>query len=206
MHNGVSDDLQGSFARISAIRDRQTQTRVSRSEQLTRLVAYFRARLADFLTKTDPITGARLIDIGIDENKAHGGIAVILAVFDGSKLKIAVDSLGRYSHAAVPDVFSAIGKIVDVRVSDDLARADLCYLAPGDTRGPIRLEPVETFLVAMLSKTAQTIEAQADEPLAATPPMPIVMPIATPAAQAPVETPAPPLPPEPAASLRVEIH
>lgn len=158
----VPDDLHESLARISAIRERQTQTRLARSEQLARLVAYFRVNLSEYLTRTDPISGARLIDIGVDENKAHGGLAVVLALFDGSKFKIAVDPAGRYSHAAMPEIFGLVGKIVEIRVPDDLSRADLCYLAPGDTRGPVRLEPIETFLVAMLEKTAHAIEAQAD--------------------------------------------
>jgi hypothetical protein len=172
----VSDDLYSSFARITAVRARQTQTRIARSEQLTRLAGYFRIMLADYLSRTDPITGARLVDIGVDENKASGGMAVVVAMFDGSKFKIAVDSLGRYSHASQPEIFGTVGKIVEVRVPDDFSRADLCYLAPGDTRGPVRLEPVETFLLAMLAKTAQVIEAQADEPLAAAPPLQISAP------------------------------
>jgi hypothetical protein len=190
MMSDPPDEVGLSFDRISAIRDRQTQTRIARTEQLMRLVAYFRARLAEYLTRTDPISGARLIDIGVDENRAHGGIAIILAMFDGSKMKFAVDSLGRYSHASMPDVFGSIGKIVEIRIPDDLTRADICYLAPGDTRGPIRLEQVETFLVAILTKTAQTIEAQADEPLA-TPPILSIVPPPAPA-------------PEPAATLAAD--
>jgi hypothetical protein len=176
MDVGVANDLHGSFARISAIRDRQTQTRIARSEQLARLVAYFRATLVEYLTRTDPITGARLVDIGVDESKAHGGFSVVLALFDGSKLKIAVDALGRYSHASVPDIFAQIGRIVEVRVLDDFTRADICYLAPGDSRGPIRIEPVDTFLLAMLSKAAESIEAQSDEPSAPAP-QPLLTPV-----------------------------
>jgi hypothetical protein len=166
MDVGVANDLHGSFARISAIRDRQTQTRIARSEQLARLVAYFRATLVEYLTRTDPITGARLVDIGVDESKAHGGFSVVLALFDGSKLKIAVDALGRYSHASVPDIFAQIGRIVEVRVLDDFTRADICYLAPGDSRGPIRIEPVDTFLLA-IRRTVGSGSAAAAHPGAA---------------------------------------
>ena len=151
----VADDLHASFARIAAIRDRQTQTRIARSEQLTRLLAYFRVILAGYLTRTDPITGARLVDIGTDESKAHGGLSIVLAIFDGSKMKISVDALGRFAHASVPDIFAGVGRIVEIRVADDLAHADLYYLSPGDLRGPIQIEPIDTVLFAMLAKTAE---------------------------------------------------
>jgi hypothetical protein len=178
----VSDDLHASFARISAVRGRQTQSRIARSEQLARLVGYFRILLADYLTRTDPITGSRLVDIGIDEHRAHGGgVAVVVAFFDGSKFKISVDNMGRFTQASTPEIFGSVGKIVEVRVPDDFSRADLCYLAPGDTRGPIRLEPIETFLLAMLNKTAQSIEAQADDQLA-----PVPLPVAPPLASTPL--------------------
>ena len=170
MDRRVADGaLQATFARISATRERQAQMRLDRSEQLARLAAYLRATLATYLTTVDPISGSRLVDVGIDESKTQGGLAVVLAMFDGSKFKISVDALGRFTHAAVPEIFAAVGKIVEVRVSKDLSSAELCYLAPGEARGPVRLEPVETFLLAMITKSAETVEGQAGDTISVAP-------------------------------------
>jgi hypothetical protein len=58
----VSDALKVSYARIVAARARQVALRAERIGQLERLVSYLRAKLADFLTQVDPISGARLLD------------------------------------------------------------------------------------------------------------------------------------------------
>jgi hypothetical protein len=158
----VSDALKVSYARIVAARARQVALRAERIEQLERLVSYLRAKLADFLTQVDPISGARLLDVGAEESRAGGGFAVVLAGFDGSRLKIAVDALGHYTYASLPDVFTGIGRILAVRVSADLAHAEFDYVASAQP-GTVRTSNVDSLVLALLDRAAGAAEAEAAE-------------------------------------------
>jgi hypothetical protein len=158
----VSDALKVSYARIVAARARQVALRAERIGQLERLVSYLRAKLADFLTQVDPISGARLLDVGAEESRGGGGFAVVLAGFDGSRLKIAVDALGHYTYASLPDVFTAITRIVEVRVTADLAHAEFDYVDSAQAGTP-RTSSFDSLVLALLDRAAAAAEAEAAE-------------------------------------------
>src|ERR1700729_445787 len=159
----VAEDLEATLSRILAARERQISLRNRRVEQLTQLLDYLRVRLSTFLTTTDPISGTRLLDVGADEVRGQGGLAIIVAAFDGSRLKIAVEALGRYSFASHPEALGDVGTILDVRVSPDFTSAVFDFVSASLESGTLTGD-IDTLVLALLDHAALTIEAATEQP------------------------------------------
>ena len=91
----MASDFSRSFERVIAARERLIELRGERIGQLLRLRMYLRARLSDFLSNTDPVGGMRLAELLAEGSKAYGDLALTLAFFEGSRLRLAVDKSGR---------------------------------------------------------------------------------------------------------------
>jgi hypothetical protein len=144
-----------------AARQRLIETRTARVAELLRLQSYLRKQLADFFTNLDPITGSRLAELGLEGNKAHGEMAVTLAFFEGTRLKIGIDQFGRFNFAAEPNVFDGIGTLVGLHVTEDLAAADIEFLAPGDAPTHVRSAGLSGYLEALIDHAVQAVEREA---------------------------------------------
>ena len=155
-------DLKDSYLRIMDARDRQVKLRDERVRQVMKLNDYLRAKLADFLTNVDPITGSRLMEMGTEADRSGlGGMTFVLAVFEGSKLKIAVDPYGRFSHAAEPDVFAEVGRIERIRVATDMTRAEIEYFPTGsDGSGETQSIRVDGLLASLVRRAADALDAE----------------------------------------------
>ncbi len=162
MQSGVPRDFKGSFERIVAARARQIELRNVRSENLSRLREYLRVRLSEFLTNTDPVTGSRLIDIGFEENKAHGASTLVVVVFEGSRLKITVDGIGNFTYASLPDLFDTVARMVDLRVAGDLSKAEFDYV-PLNDQSRVLTSDVDDIVQALIMRAAEGIERKALE-------------------------------------------
>jgi len=159
----VPRNFKGSFERIGAARQRQLELRTERIANLSRLQDYLRSRLGEFLTNTDPITGSRLIDVGFEENRAHGGATLVVVIFEGSRMKITVDAFGRFTHAAMPDVFESVSKIVGLRVPEDLSKAEFDYIAANDETAGILTAEIDDMIQALIVRGAEALERDALE-------------------------------------------
>jgi hypothetical protein len=154
-------DLKERYKRIMAAREQIIDMRTARVAELLRLQAYLRNRLTDYFTNLDPITGSRLAELGIEGNKAHGDIALTLALFEGSRLKIAVDAYGRFSFAAEPNVFAEIGTLVGLHVAEDLSVAEVEYIAPGEGQTHVHSAGFSAYLEALIDHAVETVEREA---------------------------------------------
>ena len=192
----MNQALKQNFDRILAARERLLEIRAERVGTIMRLQSYLRARLDDFFTNVDPISGSRLADLGAEGSKGAGEMALILAMFDGSRMRIGVDGSGRFSHDADPNVFEGIDEILDFDVSADFTSASFDYIPSGSpSRRPARVS-FDGFVDRLVQNTLETIEAAvvpvhlavAPAPAAQTAPLQA----APPPAPAPVEIAPPP--------------
>jgi len=156
----VPIDIEGGYARLIAARQLLLDVRQARSETLQRLRSYARAQLVRFMGTTDPVTGARLLDISAEGNKQNGDLAITMAFFDGSKLVVAVDRSGHYSGAvtpahAVPD----FGRVLDVRVAADDSSAQI-VCEPPHAPGTEHVFEVLDLVALLLDNTVAVLEAE----------------------------------------------
>jgi hypothetical protein len=166
--------LKQNFDRIVAARERLLEVRAERVASILRLQSYLRARLDDFFTNLDPISGNRLADLGSEGSKASGEMTMILAMFDGSRMRIAVDGMGRYIHEAEPNVFEGIGEILNFDISPDFATASIDYVPVGSaTRRPVRAV-FDNYVDRLVQHTLESIEGEIAAPAAAVPSAPIL--------------------------------
>jgi hypothetical protein len=157
----MPNDLKQSYQRIMAARLRLVENRNARVAGLLRLQAYLRKRLADFFTNLDPITGARLAELGLEGSKAHGDIALTLAFFEGSRFKITIDQFGGLRLLSEPNVFEDVGTLVGLHVAEDLSAADIEFLAPGEGATHVRSAGLSTYLDALIEHAVQNVEREA---------------------------------------------
>lgn len=154
-------DLIRSYARLFSARERLVKVRAERIEQLSRLRAYLRVRLADFLANLDPMTGLRIAEMVADGSKHQGETALNLQFLDGSRLRIALDERARFTVAASPDVFDGLAFIGDLRVRADLTDAEFDVETLDDEGGlVVRTESFDRMLGRLVEHVVQTIEGQ----------------------------------------------
>ena len=155
----VSTAIKQGHARIIAARQRLLDVRGERIEQLLRLRTYMRALLSDFVTNVDPVTGQRLAEVAAEGSKSNGDMAMTLAIFEGTKLRFAVDSLGRFSASTVPsELMTEVGKIVGLRVSGDSSRAEFDY-EPAGQPGVRKIGDVAKLVALIVDRAAQSVES-----------------------------------------------
>jgi hypothetical protein len=156
----MNSALKQNFDRIVAARERLLEVRAERVASILRLQSYLRARLDEFFTNLDPISGSRLADLGSEGSKASGEMTMILAMFDGSRMKIAVDGMGRYSHEAEPNVFEGVGEILNFDISPDFATASMDYVpTAGASRRPVRVT-FDGYVDRLVQHTLESIEGE----------------------------------------------
>lgn len=134
----MTADVKRDFARMLAARKALVDLRGERMEQLLAVRTMLRALLADFFETLDPITNLRLAEVTADGSKSHGDLSIALSFFEGTKMRIAVDVTGQFSHSvSIPSAFDDVERVVEVRVSADATRAEVLYEpigAPGTFR------------------------------------------------------------------------
>jgi hypothetical protein len=152
--------LKLGLGRILAARQGLLDARTARTEMLQRFRAYARTRLGEFVSNVDPITGMRIVELNAEGSKTTGEMAIVLAFFEGTRLRIGVDPTARLTaEATPPELLPPMARVLDVEVSTDLSRAELIYEpkdAPAGTRRSVDLTDV---LAALIDNAAQHVES-----------------------------------------------
>jgi len=171
----MNAEVKREFERMVAARNRLVDVRAERMEQLLCVRAMLRKLLADFFETLDPITNSRLAEVTADGSKAHGNLAIGLSFFEGTRLRLAVDVNGRFSHSAsIPSAFDDVERVVEIRVPEDLSRADIVY-EPVATPGTFRTLALADVAMHLLAYAVSAVEAQLP---VAPPPKTVETPIA----------------------------
>jgi hypothetical protein len=161
----VPAEFKRGLERILAARERLLEVRGERIGQLMRLRLYLRTILSEFMEKTDPIGGMRLVEVQAEGNKTKGEGALSLTFFDGSRLRVEVDKGGTFSQNAEPDVFKGVGKILSIRVRPDLSGADFDYMPIGaGEKAEVKTAEFSPYVAALLDHVVAEMEAQAGGP------------------------------------------
>ncbi|GAC1310730.1 MAG: hypothetical protein NVS2B3_06020 [Vulcanimicrobiaceae bacterium] len=146
-----------------AARQRLLELRSSRIEQLLRVRVALRGMLADFFETLDPIANVRLAEVSADGSKAHGNLVVSLSFFEGTRMRIAVDTAGIFSHfVSVPSAFDDVARVVEIAVSSDMTQCDVIYEPIGEPGGRKSLELFATTM-ALLAHAVANVEHEARE-------------------------------------------
>ncbi|GAC1494755.1 MAG: hypothetical protein NVS1B2_11970 [Vulcanimicrobiaceae bacterium] len=156
----MNADVKRDFARMLDARKRLVDVRGERMEQLLAVRALLRALLADFFETLDPITNLRLAELSADGSKSHGDLAVTLSFFEGTKIRLAVDVFGRFSHSvSIASPFDDVERVVEIRVSSDLSRAEVLYEPIG---APATFRTLDLIAATMhvLAHAVASVEAQ----------------------------------------------
>jgi hypothetical protein len=175
--------LRQNFDRIVAARERLLEVRSGRVGTILRLQSYLRARLDDFFTNLDPVSGSRFADLGAEGSKGAGEMALILAMFDGSRMRIGVDGSGRFNHESNPNVFEDVEEILNFDISADFTTASIDFVPVGSPTGRAVRAPFDAFVDRLVQHTLESIEgavapgsgaAAPVAPVAAVPPAPVL--------------------------------
>ena len=160
-----------------AARQRLLDLRSSRIEQLLRVRVALRGMLADFFETLDPIANVRLAEVSADGSKAHGNLVLSLSFFEGTRMRLAVDTSGTFSHfVSVPSAFDDVARVVEIAVSSDLTRCDVAYEPIGEPDGRRSLDLFATT-TALLAHAVTNVEHEAREaPQSSASPLPLVPP------------------------------
>lgn len=154
----MTPEVKRDFARMLAARKALVDLRGERMEQLLSLRTMFRALLADFFETLDPITNLRLAEVTADGSKTHGDLSVALSFFEGTKMRIAVDVAGRFSHSvSIPSAFDDVEAVVEVRVSPDSTRAEVLY-EPIGAKGTFRTLDLVDVTLRLLDHAVGAVE------------------------------------------------
>jgi hypothetical protein len=129
----VPADIKGGYARILKARERLLEVRAERAARLLLLRDLLMKRFTPFMQTTDPVTGMRLADVAAEGSKLNGDLAIVLAFFEGTRFRVAVDVLARYTYDVAPEgVLPDLGELLDVQVSGSGSSATLiCKTADG---------------------------------------------------------------------------
>jgi hypothetical protein len=177
--------LRQNFDRIVAARERLLEVRADRVGTILRLQSYLRARLDDFFTNLDPVSGSRFADLGAEGSKGAGEITLILAMFDGSRMRIGVDGSGRFNHESNPNVFENVEEILDFDISADFTTASIEFVPVGSSTGRAVRAPFDAFVDRLVQHTLESIEGEVSPgPVAAAPAPPVAAVPAAPILQA----------------------
>jgi hypothetical protein len=212
-------ELKRGLERILAAREGLLALRAARSETLLRFRAYAQNKLGDFVSNVDPITGMRIIELSAEGSKTTGELGIVLACFEGTRLRIGVDPQAQLTaEASLPGVLPDFARVLDVVVSNDLSRAEFVYEPKGAPAGTRRFVELAEILERMIEHAAQSVEAilgaasGENIPAAATNPgVATLAPVANPPAVASIAPAAPPAPaahaaPSPAVATVTELH
>jgi len=132
--------------------------RAERNEELLRLRAFLRTMLGESASAVDPLSGVRVAEVMAEGSKANGDLALTLAFFDGTKLRIAVDSHGRFEAGTTPAHLFPHERVLDVRVASDGSRAEIDVIeADGATQ---RTVDVAALVARVLEHAVTAIEAE----------------------------------------------
>jgi hypothetical protein len=169
----VETDIQRGLARMIAGRRKLLELRDSRSGQVSRLRLYLQAQFGSFVSSVDPVTGTRIVDLLAEGSISKGDIALTVVFFDGTKLRIGVDAVGKFDFATTPpELASELGTILDIDVAEDLGQAALMFSErhgkPGARRSLDARELVERMIAHALAAVETDIEP-ANVPVAAAP-------------------------------------
>ena len=141
-----------------AARKALVDVRGERMEQLLAVRAMLRALLTDFFETLDPITNLRLAEVTADGSKTHGDLSIALSFFEGTKMRIAVDVTGRFSHSvSIPSAFDDVERVVEVRVSGDATRAEVVY-EPIGAAGTFRTLDLVDVTMHLLNNAVCAVE------------------------------------------------
>lgn len=159
----MSPEVKSEFVRMVAARQRLMDLRSSRIEQLVRVRMVLKGLLADFLETLDPIANVRLAEVSADGSKANGTLAVSLAFFEGTRMRIAVDTSARFSHSvSVPSAFDDVARVIEIGISSDMARCEVLYEPIGQPGARKRLDLIAVAM-ALLAHAVAAVEAEAIE-------------------------------------------
>ena len=148
------------LARILAARQGLLALRAARSETLLRFRSYAQNKLGDFVSNVDPITGMRLIELMAEGSKTSGELGIVLACFEGTRLRIGVDPQAQLmAEASLPGVLPDFSRVLDVIVANDLSRAEFVYEPKGAPAGTRRTADLADVLERMIEHAAQSVEA-----------------------------------------------
>jgi hypothetical protein len=153
--------LKNGFARIAAARQTMIEVRSARSETLQRFKNLAKAKLADFITNTDPVTGARFADVSAGGDKARGESAMILSFFEGTRFRLTVDTCAQFHAETEPaELLADVGRVIDIVVPMDLSRAEMTYEPASGPSGSKRTLDLVDLIVRMVDNAARTVEEQ----------------------------------------------
>jgi hypothetical protein len=156
----MTPDVKRDFSRMVAARKALVDLRGERMEQLLSVRAMLRELLADFFETLDPITNLRLAEMSADGSKSHGDLSIVLSFFEGTKLRIAVDVAGRFSHSvSIPSAFDDVERVVAIRVSADAKRAEVLY-EPIGASGTFRSLDLVDVALRLLDYAVCAVEAE----------------------------------------------
>lgn len=201
----MSPEVKNEFARMLAARQRLLSLRSSRIEQLLRVRVVLRGLLADFFETLDPIANVRLAEVSAEGSKAHGDLAVSLAFFEGTRMRLAVDTTARFSHSvSIPSAFDDVERIIEIGVSGDLARCEVLYEPTGQPGVRARLDLVAVAL-ALLAHAVAAVEAEASDAPSDSKAATTLAPVPAPTVAAAPVAPAKPAPAAPRLSVAGRI-
>jgi len=171
----MSPEVTNEFARMLAARQRLLDLRSSRIEQLLRVRGVLRELLGDFFETLDPIANVRLAEISAEGSKAHGDLAITLSFFEGTRMRLAVQRSGRFSHSvSIPSAFDDVARIEEIDVSGDMKRAGLLYEPIGEPGVRRRLDLIATAL-SLLAHAVAAVEDEAQETAGQSSPAPAAL-------------------------------
>lgn len=167
-----------------AAREVLLKVRAARSESLQRFRTFASSRLNEFIASVDPITGARMVELLAEGSKVTGDLSVTIAFFDGTRLRIAIDSMARMAaEATPPEILHEVGTVLDIIVAPDLSRAEMVYEKTVGPRGARARLDLDDLIRRMVDLCAEVIE---EESASVAPPAAQAAQTAAPAQTAPV--------------------
>lgn len=151
------------FQRMVAARQRLIDLRTDRTAHLMRLRDYLRNTFKEFASNTDPVSGARFAEVATDGSKARGDLSISVTFFEGTKVSLGIDTLGRYVQSGHPaHVLGDIGTIAAIRVADDLSRAQITY-DTATTPSRRRTIDVTALMDAVTEAAVRSVESEVCE-------------------------------------------
>ena len=155
----MSLQLKQGFGRIVAARQTMVDVRAARWETLQRFKNFAKSKMGDFVGTMDPVTGQRLADISAGGDKGRGEAAMVLSLFEGTRLRLTVDVHGQYGFESnPPELLSDVGRVVDVHVPMDLSRAEMLYEPASGPRGSRRTLDLGDIIARMVENAARVVE------------------------------------------------
>jgi hypothetical protein len=153
--------LKTGFGRIVAARQALVDVRAARWETLQRFKNFAKAKMGDFISTTDPISGQRLADISAGGDKARGEAAMVLGMFEGTRMRLTVDAHGQFgAEINPPEMFADVGRVVDIDVPMDLSRAVMVYEPAAGPAGSRRTLDLDEVITRMVENAARVVEEE----------------------------------------------